>query len=35
MNKMVEITLSLTPLWENVPEENWNEKKIRELYERM
>ena len=39
MNKMVQVALSLSPLWENALGKNWkekmNEKTVRELYEKM
>lgn len=39
MNKMIQVALSLTPLWENALGKNWmeiiNENKIKELYEKM
>lgn len=39
MNKMVQVALSLAPLWENALGKNWkekmNEKTVRELYEKM
>lgn len=39
MNKMVNVALGLTPLWENAVGKNWREiiteKKIKELYEKM
>lgn len=39
MNKMIQIALNLTPLWENALGKNWQkiitEKKLREFYEKM
>lgn len=39
MNKMIQVALSLTPLWENALGKNWkekmNDKTVRELYEKM